>query len=231
MTFHRSVDAAVNLADVARDLASLSTVTDVSARITELATKLFPCIAADLVRIDAEGYLVILASSDPGLSQLTEAAWKAWPHQPLPAGRSSLPILTRLQRISYLHQLRASTMVAAELVVPLIAGSIDHGHLRLLFGEPFDIRAGRVLIDAYAVHAALALDRATLASAVTTLEVALEGVQGVGISVSVLTAVGCSPHPRGLDRLVLASQQRCAILDNAVPATYPRGENPVEIGN
>ena len=113
-----SVDAAVNLADVARDLANLSTVTDESARITELATKLFPCFASDLVRIDAEGYLVILASSDPGRRELTEGAWKARPPQPVPAGRFSLPILTRLQRISYLHQVRASTMVATELLVP-----------------------------------------------------------------------------------------------------------------
>jgi hypothetical protein len=42
-----------------------------------------PCAAADVVRVTAVGDLRIMASSDAGLSELTLAAWRRWPHFPL----------------------------------------------------------------------------------------------------------------------------------------------------
>lgn len=234
MTFGRSMYAAVELADVAQDLAGLTTIAEVRARVTELAAKLFPCIASDLVRVDNAGNLRILASSDPGLSHLTEAAWKACPHQPIPAGRSNQPTLIRLQRSSYLQHLRAPTMVTAELMVPLIAGGTDHGHLRLMLGEPFATRDGRAVVDAYAVHAALAIDRAVLASAVTNLEVALEGNRKIGAAVGVLMALDNTTYDQGLSRLTMASQQHNRKLrDIAADVLYTGeiGTGPVEARN
>lgn len=229
MTIHRSLDEAVDLADVAQDLAGLATSAEVGARVTELAAKLFPCLACDLIRVDAQGRLRIVAASDPGLSRLTEASWKAFPHQPVPLTSlphqalldGSLPHLppVTLQDRRYRRQLRASTRVDSELIVPLVAGSADHGFLRLMFAEPVgaapsgpaptnesNVRGDRRMIQAYAVHAALALDRAILAATAANLEAALEGNRRIGAAVGVLMAHDHVTYEQGLHRLTIASQ-------------------------
>lgn len=207
LTLHRSVGAAVDLADVAEDLAGVSLVADAMARATQLAAKMFPCTAVDLVRVDTKGSLQVLASSDPGLSQLAEVVWKNWPHQPISAEpRPDLPL--RRLRHSYLRQLRLSTGVAAELMVPLNTGSGDHGHLRFMSAEPLTGVAVRALIDAFAVHASLALDRAALTALVKNLQLALEGNRTIGAAVGVLMALDNLTYEQGLEQLTIASQHR-----------------------
>ncbi len=208
MTLHHGVAAALDLADVAQDLAGLTVVADLPVRITQLAAKMFPCMAVDLVRVDTRGALEVLASSDPGLSRLTEVAWKTWRHQPIPPGLRRDPTPMRGQRSSYLQQLRGATGVAAELMVPLTAGSGDHGHLRFLFAEPLTSGADRALIDAYAVHAALALDRIALTALVDHLQLALESNRTIGAAVGVLMALHNLTYEQGLRRLTTASQHR-----------------------
>jgi hypothetical protein len=85
MTINDLVDGAVQLSTLASDAANVPDPAMTAGRVTDLAAKLIPCAAADIVRVTHTGQLRILASSDAGLSDLTAAVWQRWPHFPLSA--------------------------------------------------------------------------------------------------------------------------------------------------
>jgi len=82
MTLTEVVDGATQLSALALDVASVSEPGMTASRVTDLAVKLIPCAAVDVVRVTTMGDLKIVASSDPGLSQLTLPSWHRWPHVP-----------------------------------------------------------------------------------------------------------------------------------------------------
>jgi hypothetical protein len=71
MTLTEVVAGAAQLSTLALDAASVSDPGMTASRVTDLAVKLIPCVAVDVVRVTAVGDLRILASSDPGLSELS----------------------------------------------------------------------------------------------------------------------------------------------------------------
>src|SRR3954470_21399278 len=80
MTISEVVDGATQMSTLALDAASVPDLGMTVSRVTDLAVKLIPCAAADVVRVTAVGDLRIIASSDAGLSDLTLTAWRRWPH-------------------------------------------------------------------------------------------------------------------------------------------------------
>ena len=83
MTISEVVDGATQLSTLAMDVASVPDPVMTVGRVTDLAVKLIPCLAADVVRVTPVGELRIRASSDAGLSDLTLTTWQRWPHVPL----------------------------------------------------------------------------------------------------------------------------------------------------
>jgi hypothetical protein len=202
MTVDPSVEAAVRLSELALDVAEQAHPAGMVARVAELAAKLIDCAAADIIRVNRLGQLRIIASSDPGLSGRTEQAWRRWPHM---AGALTGDMAMALQRSSYMQQLRAGTGIVQELIIPLDAGSADHGYLRFLFTQPRAAAANRDLISAFCAHAALALDRAALLTQVENLRIALDSNRQIGAAAGVLMARGHLTYEQAVDQLKTSS--------------------------
>lgn len=123
MTQREAVDVAVELSQLALDIAGQLHPADMICRVTQLAAKLINCEAADIIRITDAGQLRITASNDPGLSELTHQAWQRWPHHLIDEANDRAHDTERtLQHGSYLQQLRGDTDIAQELILPLLVG-------------------------------------------------------------------------------------------------------------
>lgn len=201
MTVDPAVEAAVHLSGLALDVAEQANPAGMVGRVAELAAKLVDCSASDIIRVNGRGQLRIIASSDPGLSGHTEKAWRRWPHTPLSGNGSTDRMAMVLQRSSYMQQLRAATGIVQELIVPLRAGSTDHGYLRFLYTDPSAAGSNRALISAFCAHAAIALDRAALLTQVVSLRAALDTNRQIGAAVGVLMARANVTYAQGLERL------------------------------
>lgn len=206
MTHHDSVDAAVELSQLALDIAGQPRPADMICRVTQLAAKLINCEAADIIRITDAGRLRVTASSDPGLSELTSKVWRRWPHLTIADDGAAPDTAMMLQRSSYLQQLRSDTGIMQELIVPLRAGRSNHGYLRFLFTESQAGAASRALVTVFCAHAAIALDRAALLTQVENLQLAVGSNRDIGAAVGVLMTRQQLTYSEGLTRLKVASQ-------------------------
>jgi hypothetical protein len=188
MTISEVVDGATQLSTLALDAASVPDPGMTISRVTDLAVKLIPCGAADVVRVTAAGDLRIMASSDPGLSELTVAAWRRWPHIPLSEAVQG-PCRSINHGSGYPGTLLLDCGIVTELIFALRMGDTDHGYLRFLFYEDVALSApiGR-LAAAFSVQAAIAIDRATLQLAVTQLQTAIDTNRDIGAAVGILMA-------------------------------------------
>jgi hypothetical protein len=171
------------------DAASVPDPAMVVSRVTDLAVKLIPCAAADVVRVTANGELRIMASSDLGLSELTLAAWRLWPHRPLSAAVQGT-CSTANHGSGYRTELRAGCSINSEWMFLLqISNGTHHGYLRFLFQD--DVTqfspAGR-LAAAFSIQAAIAVDRAACQIAVTHLHTAIRTNRDIGAAVGILMA-------------------------------------------
>ena len=188
MTISDVVDCAVHLATLASDTANVPHPAMTACRVTDLAVKLIPCAAADIVRVTPAGELRILASSDARLSDLTACAWRRSPHYPLSTAVQG-PCRTRNHGAGYLPELRADCGITAELMFALRIGTSDHGYLRFLFQDNVSASSslGR-LAAAFAVQAAIVIDRAALQVAVGNLQTAIDTNREIGAAVGILMA-------------------------------------------
>src|ERR1700712_5524648 len=107
--------AAVQLSVIAMDAACQSDPLQTARRITELATKLIPCVAADIVRPGAGGILRVTASSDQAVTAQLLAALHKWPHDPYPRTQSDRARLQAHHPVEYLRQVRQRVAVMDEL--------------------------------------------------------------------------------------------------------------------
>lgn len=227
MTLQISVDVAVDLSHLALDVAGQPRPADMTCRVTQLAAKLVDGAAADLIRITDHGHLRVLASSDPGVSELTAQAWREWPHTAIPVDGSADAPEMMLQRSSYMQQVRCNTNVLQELILPLTVGRSSHGSLRFLFTEPMAADANRALIGAFCAHAAIALDRAALISRVENLQLALQSNRDIGAAVGVLMASHQLTYEAGLGRIRTASQNGNRKMQEVAAQVLYTGQLPV----
>jgi hypothetical protein len=189
MTISEVVDGATQLSTLALDAASVPDPTMTVSRVTDLAVKLIPCAGADMVRVTAAGELRVMASSDPGLSDLTVAAWQRWPHLPLSAAVHG-PCRTENHGSGYPTELRAGCGIVSEWMFAMQIGTgTHHGSLRFLFRDKVSQSspAGR-LAAAFAIQAAIAVDRAASQLAVTHLQTAIDTNRDIGAAVGILMA-------------------------------------------
>ena len=188
MTISEVVDGAVQLSTLASDVANLQDPAATGSRIADLAAKLIPCAAADIIRVTSHGELQIMASSDAVLSDRTRAVWQRWPHVPMSVAVQG-QCRSRNHASGYLPDLLADCGVATELMLALRVGDTDHGYLRFLFQDSiaWSSDLGR-LGAAYAGQAAIALDRAALQIAVANLQTAIDTNRDIGAAVGILMA-------------------------------------------
>ena len=207
MTISEVVDGATQLSTLALDAASVSDPGMTISRVTDLAVKLVPCAAADVVRVTTMGALQVLASSDPGLSDLTLTAWLRWPHFPLSAAVQE-PCRSTNHGSGYPTALLAGCGIDTELMFTLkISGGTDHGYLRFLFHDKVVLTSatGR-LAAAFSVQAAIAVDRARLQLSVTQLQTAIDTNRDIGAAVGILMAQQGISYQDGYDLLRSTSQ-------------------------
>jgi len=186
MTLGDMVDGAVQLSTLALDAANVPDPSTTVSRLTDLAAKLIPCTAADIVRVTAVGELRILASSDIGVSELTVQAWQRWPHVPLsPAVHA--PLASDNHGSGYPIELRAVCGITTELMFALQVGERHHGYLRFLFQDTTSRTApiGR-LAAAFSVQAAIAIDRAALHMQIAGLQTAITTNRDIAAAVGIL---------------------------------------------
>ena len=220
MTGGNSDNAAAVLSELALDIAGQPDPADMVRRVVELAAKFIDCAAADIIRTTGGGQLRITASSDPGLSELTETLWRKWPHNLNPANGTAEGRWMSVQRSNYLLQLRAATSLVQELILPLRAGSTDHGYLRLMFTEPRP-GANPVLVTALCTHVALALDRAALLNQVHNLQLALDSNRQIGAAAGILMTCQQINYSDALNRMRKASQDsNCKLCDVAAEVLH-----------
>ena len=188
MTISEVVDGATQLSTLALDAASVSDPGMTVSRVTDLAVKLIPCVAADVVRVTTVGDLRIIASTDAGLSDLTLAAWRGWPHFPLSEAVQG-PCRSANHGSGYPAALLADCGIVSELMFPLQINGTDHGYLRFLFQDSISRSSpiGR-LAAAFSVQAAIAVDRAALQVAVANLQTAIDTNRDIGAAVGILMA-------------------------------------------
>lgn len=226
MTDDDQIDMAVCLSTLALDVSSLSDPATTASRVTDLAAKLIPCVAADIVRNTLAGELRIVASSDAGLSALTRRAWHLWPHLPLS------PTVVEHYRGdhdggSYSRQLRADCNIAAELIFDLRVGPDDYGHLRFLFRDGAAQSSTVVSVAAaFATHAMLALDRAALQFQVTNLRAALSNSRAIGTAIGILMARHSLRSDGAFEMLRTASQHQNRKLHDLAVDVCETGEIP-----
>lgn len=214
MTINEVVTGATQLSTLALDAASVPDPGMTASRVTDLAVKLIPCTAADIVRVTPRGELQILASSDPGLSQLTLATWHRWPHFPL---TDAVQGSCRADNhgSGYPAALLADCGIVTELMFSLQIGDHDHGFLRFLFQDNTSrsSAAGR-LAAAFAVQAAIAVDRAALQVSVTNLQVAVDTNRDISAAVGILMAQHGISYPDAYQLLRSQSQNTNRKLRN-----------------
>lgn len=188
MTISEVVDGAVQLSTLASDAANVPDPAMTVSRVTDLAAKLIPCAAADVVRVTHAGELRIVASSDAGLSDLTIAVWQRWPHYPLSSAVQG-PCRAHNHGSGYSPEPRAECGIAGELLFALQIGTSDHGFLRFLFQDAVSASSplGR-LAAAFAVQAVIAIDRAALQTKVGNLLVAIDTNRDIGGAVGIVMA-------------------------------------------
>ena len=188
MTISEVVDGATQLSTLALDAASVSDPGMTIGRVTDLAVKLIPCAAADVVRVTSVGDLRIMASSDPGLSELTLTAWRRWPHLTLSAAVQE-PCRSANHGSGYPEALLVDCNIVSELMFALQINDNDHGYLRFLFHDKVALSSstGR-LAAAFSVQAAIAVDRAALQLAVTQLQTAIDTNRDISAAVGILMA-------------------------------------------
>ena len=188
MTLGELVDGAVQLSTLALDAASVSDPLTTVNRVSDLAAKLIPCVAADVVRVTSFGELRVLASSDAGLSDLTGVLWHRWPHRPLSPSVQG-PIRSHNHGSGYSAELLADCGIACELMFALQVGDSDHGYLRFLFRDTTSrvSSVGR-LAAAFSVQAAITVDRAALLVAVAGLAAAVTTNRDIAAAAGILMA-------------------------------------------
>jgi len=226
MTHDDAVDAAVDLSQLALDIAAQPHPADMICRVTELAVKLTGCAAADIIGITEGGQLRITASSAPDLSQMTAKAWRQWPHTTIEKRRTANDTAMTLQRSSYLQQLRADTGIVQELIVPLQVDRTDHGYLRFLFTEPTAATVNRALITAFCAHASITLDRAALLNQVENLRLALDSNREIGAAVGVLMTRQQLTYSEALNHLKTAAQNTNRKLRDVAAEVLYTGQLP-----
>ena len=188
MTISEVVDGATQLSTLAMDVASVPDPAMTVGRVTDLAVKLIPCLAADVVRVTPVGELRIRASSDAWLSELTLTTWQRWPHVPL-----SEAVQGRCRSANhgsgYPAALQADCGIVSELMFGLRINGADHGYLRFLFQETISTASpiGR-LAAAFSVQAANAVDRAALQVTVVNLQTAIDSNRDISAAVGILMA-------------------------------------------
>ena len=177
-----------------------------AARITDLAVKLIPCAAADIIRVKPSGQIRVSHSSDPGLSDLSETICHQWPH-PLSLGAVGENRPTDERNQGYSRRLNDDCGIEKELTFALRVGPADHGYLRLLFRSADDSSAQiEELAAAFARHATLALDRSVLQAQVASLLTAMESNREIGVAVGVLMARRSITYQQAFALLKASSQ-------------------------
>lgn len=220
------LEGEVSLAMLALDVASLSDPATASSRVTDLAAKLIPCLAADIVRISDIGELRISASSDPGMSALTETVWNYWPHL-LVSPAIEEEYRNRYHGGGYRTQLHAECGIGGELIFPLRVGSNDHGHLRFLFSDGQSRTKNIRLAGAYATHAALALDRAALLIETANLRAALHSSREIGAAIGILMERNALSYDDAFVLLRSASQDLNRKLRDVAMMVIATGKVPL----
>jgi hypothetical protein len=231
MTLTEVVDGATQLSLLALDVASVSDPGMTASRVTDLAVKLIPCVAVDVVRVTTVGDLKILASSDPGLSQLTLPSWHRWPHVPLSDAVQG-PCRVDNHGSGYPAALLADCGIVSELMFALRVGDTHHGYLRFLFQDNVSRSSpvGR-LAAAFAVQAAIAVDRAALQVSVMNLQTAIDTNRDISAAVGILMVHQGINYPDAYQRLRAISQNTNRKLRNVAaeilvdhePATHRAG--------
>jgi len=232
MTLTEVVDGATQLSTLSLDAANVPDPGMTASRVTDLAAKLIPCVAVDVVRVTAVGDLRILASSDPGLSRLTLPSWQRWPHFPLSDAVQG-PSCWDYHGSGYPGALLADCGIVSELMFAMRVGDNDHGYLRFLFQDNVS-RSSSVgrLAAAFAVQAAIAVDRAALQVSVTNLQAAIHTNRDISAAVGILMAQKGINYPDAYQLLRSVSQNTnrklrnvaAEILNSHEPTTRRAGQ-------
>jgi hypothetical protein len=234
MTLTEVVDGATQLSTLALDLASVSDPGVTAGRVIDLAVKLIPCVAVDVVRVTAVGELQMLASSDPGLSQQTLRTWHRWPHFPLSDAVQG-PCRSDNHGSGYPAALLADCGIVSELMFALRVGDTDHGYLRFLFHDNVSPSStvGR-LAAAFSAQAAIALDRAALQMSVMNLRKAIDTNRDISAAVGILMAQQGINYPDAYQLLRSVSQNTNRKLRNVAAEILhdhePNTRRPVSPG-
>ena len=226
MTTDEIDHGAAQLSVMTMDAACQSDPTQTGQRIVDLAAKLFPCAAVDLVRRCAGGGFQVSASSDAAISDQLSSALREWPHDPYPGtdSRNGRPVAEH--PAGYLER-RGSTGVVDELTFRLRIDQADHGFLRFLLVDPGTPDAADIdLAAAFAAHAAIVLDRAALQETVGNLLTAIVSNREIGAAVGILMARCGIGYDAGFALLKATSQNNNRKLREVVGDVLYTGELP-----
>jgi hypothetical protein len=219
--------AAAQLSVMAMEAACQPDSEQTAQRIVDLAAKLIPCAAADIVHHRVRGTLRVSASSDQLISAQLDAAAQRWPHDPYPDALTDAAPVQAAHPAGYLQQAGLSTGVVAELTYSLRVDRSDHGFLRFLVRQPVAQNSAEgELAAAFAAHAAITLDRAALRNTVGNLRDALVTNREIGAAVGILMARSNISYDAGFQLLKQASQNTNRKLRDIVNDVLYTGELP-----
>jgi hypothetical protein len=218
---------AVRLSVMAMEAACQSDPAQTGQRIVDLAFTLIPCVAVDIVRHGPRNALQITASTDRGISEHLAAAYRQWPHGRYPDMRCGSAPSTADQPIGYGQQVWTTTGLVAESTFPLRVGLAEHGFLRFLLRQPMATNSPEARLGAaFAVHAAIALDRAALQETVGNLLTAIVSNREIGAAVGILMARGGISYDEGFALLKTTSQNNNRKMQNVVSDVLYTGQLP-----
>jgi hypothetical protein len=220
-----AADHGGRLSLLALDLAHQSDPTAMATRVADLAAKLIPCVAADIVHSAGAGAIRVAASSDLTLSLSSATVWQRWPHLPVAAVSDA----RNLRPVGYLRQLRTECDIADEFLLELRVGFTDHGYLRFLLRDENPLSATDVeLATAYSVHAGLAMDRAALRVEADTLRSALASNREIGTAIGILMTSRRVDYDTAFALLKVSSQHANRKLHRVAAEVLRSGRLPAD---
>ncbi len=238
MTALENIDLTCQVANLARDLGSQTGVTNTANRIVELGPKVVDCTVADIVRVRPSGEVVLVASSNRGLSLTTvhiaNDALDSVVHQHRTVGAeiTSDEVTPDVRahdqgRSTYSKRVASRTGIRSEIVFPLTVGQTEFGFLRFLSTNSAGYDPAAIqLASAYADHAALAMDRAAVILKAENLEAGLVSNRQIGAATGVLMARHSLTYETAFDLIKYTSHRTDQKLREVADEVLFTGELP-----
>jgi hypothetical protein len=226
MTDNAMVEDAVRLSAMVMQAAEPSDPAGTGQRIVDLAARLIPCAAVDIVRPRTGAAMQVTASTDRAISDLLGAALLRWPHDRYPEVDAATAPSVAKPPAGYLSQVR-DHWPWRRVDLPLPVDLTAFGYLRFLLRDPIPptSTAGR-LGAAFAAHAAIVLDRAALQEAVGNLLTAIVGNREIGAAVGIPMARGGISYDAAFALLKTTSHNNNRLLRDVVSDVLYTGQLP-----